>query len=165
MHGGQPPLGLLSNFIKTPHAFPLPAGAFNMTTGPLHWELLAKARAVDNQLYVLTCSPARNPDSSYQVRHTSSKRPRGGRSCAVAQCCPRVDMLRDATSALHAHIVSVVRRDERALKSVNGAPVALWVTTTRACTHGHRERFGTRCLHCPSIRPLPRPAKHPHTLA
>ncbi|EAQ85875.1 hypothetical protein CHGG_07128 [Chaetomium globosum CBS 148.51] len=27
-------------------------GAFNLTTGPLHWELLARARAVDNQLLV-----------------------------------------------------------------------------------------------------------------
>ena len=36
-----------------------PAGAFNMTTGPAHWELLQKARAVDNQLFVATCSPAR----------------------------------------------------------------------------------------------------------
>eukprot|EP00798_Chlamydomonas_sp_ICE-L_P019219 gene19219-25839_t len=41
-------------------------GAFNMTTGPVHWELLQKARAVDNQLYVVSCSPARNPESSYQ---------------------------------------------------------------------------------------------------
>lgn len=40
-------------------------GAFNMTTGPLHWELLQRARAVDNQLYVATCSPARNADASY----------------------------------------------------------------------------------------------------
>lgn len=38
-----------------------------MVTGPLHWELLARARAVDNQCYVLTCSPARNPDASYQA--------------------------------------------------------------------------------------------------
>lgn len=58
-----------------------------MTTGPLHWELLAKARAVDNQLYVLTCSPARNPDSSYQVRRTVGNRPRGGRSCVNACGC------------------------------------------------------------------------------
>lgn len=43
------------------------AGAFNMVTGPLHWELLARGRAVDNQCYVLTCSPARNPDASYQA--------------------------------------------------------------------------------------------------
>ncbi|KXZ55930.1 hypothetical protein GPECTOR_2g1481 [Gonium pectorale] len=42
-------------------------GAFNMTTGPVHWELLARARAVDNQIFVLTCSPARNPDSGYQA--------------------------------------------------------------------------------------------------
>ncbi|GLC43809.1 Omega-amidase, chloroplastic [Pleodorina starrii] len=42
-------------------------GAFNMTTGPVHWELLAKARAVDNQIFVITCSPARNPASSYQA--------------------------------------------------------------------------------------------------
>ncbi|WZZ91505.1 omega-amidase, chloroplastic isoform X1 [Brassica napus] len=35
-------------------------GAFNMTTGPLHWELLQRARATDNQLYVATCSSARD---------------------------------------------------------------------------------------------------------
>ena len=43
-------------------------GAFNMTTGPAHWELLQRARALDNQCFVLTASPARseaNPDSPY----------------------------------------------------------------------------------------------------
>ena len=35
-------------------------GAFNMVTGPAHWELLQRARAVDNQVFVLTCSPARD---------------------------------------------------------------------------------------------------------
>ncbi|KXS13324.1 carbon-nitrogen hydrolase [Gonapodya prolifera JEL478] len=34
-------------------------GAFNTVTGPLHWELLQRARAVDNQIYVACCSPAR----------------------------------------------------------------------------------------------------------
>lgn len=34
-------------------------GAFNMTTGPAHWELLMRARAVDNQVFVAACSPAR----------------------------------------------------------------------------------------------------------
>lgn len=34
-------------------------GAFNMTTGPAHWELLARARAVDSQSFVAVCSPAR----------------------------------------------------------------------------------------------------------
>lgn len=40
-------------------------GNFNMTTGPKHWELLARARAVDNQIYVAVCSQARDPESGY----------------------------------------------------------------------------------------------------
>lgn len=42
-------------------------GAFNTTTGPLHWELLARARAVDNQSYVIVCSPARDMNASYKA--------------------------------------------------------------------------------------------------
>ncbi len=38
-------------------------GAFNLVTGPAHWELLQKCRAVDNQVYVAGCSPARAPES------------------------------------------------------------------------------------------------------
>lgn len=40
-------------------------GAFNMTTGPKHWELLMRARAVDNQLFVAAVSPARDPEAGY----------------------------------------------------------------------------------------------------
>lgn len=40
-------------------------GAFNLTTGPLHWNLLARARAVDNQSFVCMCSPARVATASY----------------------------------------------------------------------------------------------------
>ncbi|XP_035227693.1 omega-amidase NIT2-like [Stegodyphus dumicola] len=47
-------------------------GAFNMTTGPAHWELLQRARAVDNQLYVATISPARDENSSYNAWGHSS---------------------------------------------------------------------------------------------
>ena len=39
--------------------------AFNMTTGPLHWDLLARGRAVDTQSYVMMCSPARDEHGSY----------------------------------------------------------------------------------------------------
>jgi predicted amidohydrolase len=39
--------------------------AFNMTTGPAHWHTIAKARALDNQLYMVLCSPARNTEASY----------------------------------------------------------------------------------------------------
>lgn len=42
-------------------------GAFNMTTGPLHWSLLGRARAVDNQVYVALCSPARDMESTYHA--------------------------------------------------------------------------------------------------
>lgn len=39
--------------------------AFNMITGPAHWELLLRSRAVDNQVYVAAAAPARDPDASY----------------------------------------------------------------------------------------------------
>ena len=42
----------------------LPA-AFNMTTGPAHWELSLRMRAVDNQLFMAAASPARDENSSY----------------------------------------------------------------------------------------------------
>ncbi|KAK7520389.1 carbon-nitrogen hydrolase [Phyllosticta citriasiana] len=42
-------------------------GAFNTTTGPLHWELLGRARAVDNQVYVALCSPARDENAEYRA--------------------------------------------------------------------------------------------------
>ncbi|MEG3224817.1 MAG: carbon-nitrogen hydrolase [Methanobacteriales archaeon Met13] len=40
-------------------------GAFNMTTGPAHWKALSRVRAVDNQVYVASCSPARDEKASY----------------------------------------------------------------------------------------------------
>ena len=39
--------------------------AFNMTTGPAHWELLFRQRAVDNQVFTVGVSPARNESASY----------------------------------------------------------------------------------------------------
>jgi predicted amidohydrolase len=39
--------------------------AFNMTTGPLHWELLFRARAVDQELFTVGCAPARDTNASY----------------------------------------------------------------------------------------------------
>lgn len=42
-------------------------GAFNLTTGNLHWRLLAQGRAVDNQIYVAFCSPARDMSASYNA--------------------------------------------------------------------------------------------------
>ncbi|SJZ38926.1 carbon-nitrogen hydrolase family protein [Selenihalanaerobacter shriftii] len=42
-------------------------GAFNTVTGPAHWETLLKARAVDNQVFVVGASPARNLEADYHA--------------------------------------------------------------------------------------------------
>jgi len=58
-------------------------GAFNMTTGPAHWELLQKGRAVDNQCYVMTVSPARDTAADYiAYGHSMAVDPWG---CVVAE--------------------------------------------------------------------------------
>ncbi|MCL2493568.1 MAG: carbon-nitrogen hydrolase family protein, partial [Clostridiales bacterium] len=46
------------------HLIFLPA-SFNNTTGPAHWELLLRARALDNQLFLAACASARNPAAHY----------------------------------------------------------------------------------------------------
>ncbi|TWH45389.1 carbon-nitrogen hydrolase family protein [Sporomusa sp. KB1] len=41
-------------------------GAFGPVTGPAHWELLMRARAVDNQVYVIGAAPALNAATEYK---------------------------------------------------------------------------------------------------
>ncbi|QHN05895.1 MULTISPECIES: carbon-nitrogen hydrolase family protein [Methanothermobacter] len=54
-------------------------GAFNMTTGPAHWELLIRSRALDNQCYCVGVSQARNPDACYVAYgHSMVADPWGG---------------------------------------------------------------------------------------
>jgi predicted amidohydrolase len=60
-------------------------GAFNMTTGPAHWEILARSRALDNQIYFAACSPARDLSSPYHAY---------GHSCIVnpwGEFCGKTD--------------------------------------------------------------------------
>ena len=38
-----------------------------MTTGPAHWELLFRQRAVDNQCFTIGVSPARDDRASYRA--------------------------------------------------------------------------------------------------
>lgn len=40
-------------------------GAFNKTTGPLHWETLIRARAIDNQAFVAATSPSQVENPYY----------------------------------------------------------------------------------------------------
>jgi len=66
-------------------------GAFNMTTGPAHWELLQRARAVDNQLYVMTVSPARDTEADYiAYGHSMCVDPWG---CVVAEADAQEDIV------------------------------------------------------------------------
>ena len=36
-----------------------------MTTGPIHWDLAFRMRALDNQCFIAGCSPARDVNASY----------------------------------------------------------------------------------------------------
>lgn len=59
-------------------------GAFNMTTGPAHWELLLRARALDNHMYVAGVSPAHDEQADYKAwGHTSLVDPWG---TVVSRC-------------------------------------------------------------------------------
>ena len=40
-------------------------GAFNLTTGPAHWQMLFKSRALDNQVYAIGVAPALDKDANY----------------------------------------------------------------------------------------------------
>ncbi|CCH58633.1 hypothetical protein TBLA_0A08440 [Henningerozyma blattae CBS 6284] len=54
--------------------------AFNTVTGPLHWDILAKSRAIDNQIYIILCSPARdksNPKNYQAYGHSIVVDPNG----------------------------------------------------------------------------------------
>ncbi|MGE5397103.1 MAG: carbon-nitrogen hydrolase family protein [Chitinophagales bacterium] len=41
--------------------------AFNTTTGPAHWELLLRSRAVDNQVWVVAAAPAYDSNFPYPI--------------------------------------------------------------------------------------------------
>ena len=61
-------------------------GAFNMTTGPAHWELLFRSRALDNQVFCVGVAPALNKDSSYHsYGHSIVVNPWGEVICQLGQ--------------------------------------------------------------------------------
>jgi len=65
------------------HLIFLPA-SFNMTTGPAHWDLLIRSRALDNQIYMAACASARNPSASYTSWGHSCVATPWGEYCAAA---------------------------------------------------------------------------------
>lgn len=61
-------------------------GAFNMTTGPAHWELLFRARALDNQVFCVGVAPALNETASYHsYGHSIVVNPWGEVVCQLGQ--------------------------------------------------------------------------------
>jgi omega-amidase len=42
-------------------------GAFNLTTGPAHWEMLFRTRALDNQVFTIGVSPALDEKANYNA--------------------------------------------------------------------------------------------------
>lgn len=67
----------------------LPA-SFNMTTGPAHWDLTMRARALDNQIYFAGVSPARNLESSYHSFGSSCITTPWGEFCAKLDSNPAI---------------------------------------------------------------------------
>lgn len=48
-----------------------------MTTGPLHWEILQRGRALDNQVFVMSISPARGKKGYIAWGHSQVTDPWG----------------------------------------------------------------------------------------
>jgi omega-amidase len=57
---------------------------FGMTTGPAHWELLMRSRAVDNQVFVVGAAPANFAEAPYQTYGHSMVVDPWGRVLSVA---------------------------------------------------------------------------------
>lgn len=64
--------------------------AFNMTTGPAHWELSFRARALDNQVFMAGCSQARQEGGYISYGHSIVTSPWGD---VVAQMDEKEGML------------------------------------------------------------------------
>lgn len=70
--------------------------AFAMGTGAVHWELLLKARAVDNQVFFAGAAPARDPQSVFTPYAHSAVASPWGELIAVSDaregvCCALID--------------------------------------------------------------------------
>eukprot|EP00126_Sphaerothecum_destruens_P015719 Sdes_comp9757_c0_seq1m1273 len=92
-------------------------GAFNTVTGPLHWELLTRARAVDCQVFVAVVSPARGDDPKGYLAwgHSCLSNPWGeilikcSHDESLAVCDVDVNMVHDFRQSIP---TSVQRRED-----------------------------------------------------
>jgi len=64
------------------HIIFVPA-TFNINTGAAHWEILMKSRALDNQMYIAACAPARDISTSFVAWSHSCVATPWGEYCAA----------------------------------------------------------------------------------
>ena len=87
--------------------------AFNMHTGNLHWELLQRARALDNNVFVATCSPStiEKPEDGF---------PAWGNSTVTDPFAKVLDKLGHEEGALHVEIdLGRVKEIEQGIPSLS----------------------------------------------
>jgi len=99
-------------------------GAFNMTTGPAHWELLFRQRAVDNQLFTVGVAPARDNDGEYvSYAHSMAVSPWGKVlcDCGVEECVKFVEIDIDSIYSIRKQlpILSARRSDIYEIGPIN----------------------------------------------
>jgi len=80
--------------LEGAHIILVPA-AFNTTTGPAHWHLLARSRAVDNQAFVALTSPARQGSVFPAYGHSLVADPWGDILCEAGEGDTRVSSVLD----------------------------------------------------------------------
>lgn len=120
-------------------------GAFNTTTGPAHWELLLRSRALDAQAFVAGVSPARNPASAYQAWGHSTVVSPWGEVVATTDEGPGIQyadlrMARVAEVRAQIPVSQQVRDDVYSLGLVPGSPAHAGAVGEAASTAAMRER-------------------------
>ena len=81
----------------------LPA-AFNMTTGPAHWEISMRTRALDNQVFFAAISPARDMEGPYNA---------WGHTCAVSPWGDVITMADETPQIVYAEFTEKRLREVR----------------------------------------------------
>lgn len=94
----------------------LAPAAFNRTTGPAHWELLFRQRAVDNQLFTAGIAPARDSAGPYvSYAHSLVCSPWGEVLCRAGtgeeMLCCTVDFAQNSSIRAQLPLISARRTD------------------------------------------------------
>ncbi len=91
-------------------------GAFNDFTGPLHWHTTFKARAIDNQLYVIGCSAASSSYGNYSTYgHSLIVDPLGNVLSSLKGEEGIIELSLDLSRIDHARSVLPIRKNKKAL--------------------------------------------------